>query len=207
MMEDKCPRDPDKACSAVMHDHLSHMNSSLGFCQQFVRRLLDFARPPRSVRQPEEMAGVIEAVVGFLSPSITSRQIKLQVNLDGLRTARVLGDRNQLETLLLILMSNALDALPAGGTLKIGATAAENNVAISVSDNGCGIRQQDLAHVFEPFFTTKPTGKGTGLGLPIAQGIVTEHNGTIAIESSEGVGTVVRVQLPAYLPVAEEILA
>jgi len=152
------------------------------------------------------MGGVIEAVVGFLSPSITSRQIALQMNLDGLRNARVLGDRNQLETLLLILMSNALDALPAGGTLKIAATAGDN-VAISVTDNGCGIRQQDLAHVFEPFFTTKPTGKGTGLGLPIAQGIVTEHNGTIAIESSEGVGTVVRVQLPAYLPVAEEILA
>jgi PAS domain S-box-containing protein len=207
MMQDKCPRDPDQACSTAMHDHLSHMNSSLGFCQQFVRRLLDFARPPRSVRQPEEMAGVIEAVVGFLSPSITSRQISLQMSLEGLRNARVLGDRNQLETLLLILMSNALDALPAGGTLKIAATAADNSVAISVTDNGCGIRPQDLARVFEPFFTTKPTGKGTGLGLPIAQGIVTEHNGSIAIESSEGVGTVVRVQLPAYLPVAEEVLA
>jgi PAS domain S-box-containing protein len=207
MMQDKCPNDPERACSVSMHDHLSHMNNSLGFCKEFVRRLLDFARPPRSVRQPEEMAGVVEAVIGFLSPSITSRQIALQTSLDGLRNARVLGDRNQLETLLLILVSNAIDALPAGGTLKIAATASEHMVALSVTDNGCGIRPQDLPHVFEPFFTTKPTGKGTGLGLPIAQGIVVEHGGTIAIESTQGVGTVVRMQLPMYLPVVEEVLA
>jgi PAS domain S-box-containing protein len=227
MMQDLCPK-PDcvgagvssaqlarsaadegplaKACAVKMHDHLSHMNSSLGFCQQFVRRLLDFARPPRSIRQPEEMSGVVEAVVGFLSPSVTSRQIALHTGIEALRNTRVLGDRNQLETLLLILMSNALDALPPGGTLRIAATGGPQSVTISVSDNGCGIREQDLAHVFEPFFTTKPAGKGTGLGLPIAQGIVTEHGGAIAIESTVGSGTTVRVQLPVHQPVVDEVL-
>jgi PAS domain S-box-containing protein len=207
MMQDKCPADPDRACSGAMHDHLAHMNSSLGFCQQFVRRLLDFARPPRSVRQPEEMASVVDAVVGFLSPSMTTRQIALQTDVAALRNTRVLGDRNQLETLLLILISNALDAVPVSGKLQIAATADDESVSISVTDNGCGIRSQDLAHVFEPFFTTKPAGKGTGLGLPIAQGIVTEHGGTIAIESTEGAGTTVRVQLPVWHPVPEAVLA
>ena len=205
MMQDKCPNDPDRACSTAMHDHLSHMNSSLGFCQSFVRRLLDFARPPRSVRQPEEMTSVVEAVIGFLSPAITSRQIVLQSDLSALAGVRVLGDRNQLETLLLILLSNALDALPASGTLKISAGTNDDSVLLSVADNGCGIAEHDLAHIFEPFFTTKPAGKGTGLGLPIAQGIVTEHGGTISIDSKQGIGTVVRIQLPAYQGVREEV--
>jgi len=212
MMEDVCgkPNCVDqpalpRACATKMQDHLAHMNSSLGFCQSFVRRLLDFARPPRSVRQPEEMASVVEAVIGFLSPAITSRQIVLQSDLAALGATRVLGDRNQLETLLLILLSNALDALPASGTLKVSATTTDDSVFLSVTDNGCGIAERDLAHVFEPFFTTKPAGKGTGLGLPIAQGIVTEHGGAISIDSKQGIGTVVRIQLPVFQPVVDEV--
>ena len=70
-------------------------------------------------------------------------------------------------------------------------------MAVTVSDNGCGIQAENLAHVFEPFFTTKDVGQGTGLGLSIAYDIVKKHNGSILVDSTHGVGSTFTVCLPA----------
>jgi PAS domain S-box-containing protein len=118
------------------------------------------------------------------------------------------ADRNQLETALLNLVVNARDAMPDGGTVtietanvRIGAGDADEipagaYVLLAVADTGCGIASHILPKVFEPFFTTKDTGKGSGLGLSMVYGFVSQSGGHVRIASREGAGTRVRVCLP-----------
>jgi two-component system, cell cycle sensor histidine kinase and response regulator CckA len=124
----------------------------------------------------------------------------------------VMGDRVQLEQVLINLAINARDAMPGGGRLiietrdvAIGGAARRpgtpalppgDYVQIAVSDTGVGIESDFLPHIFEPFFTTKPAGQGTGLGLAICHGIVRQAGGTIAVDSAVGAGTTFTILLP-----------
>ncbi len=177
---------------------LERLEGSLRFCQQFVQRLLDFARRPATRKEPEPVRAVIDGVLGFIGPTLQAKRVSISCDFHGLNSTRVLGDRNELETLLLILLSNAADAVAPGGSIRISAELQPGGlVEISIRDNGCGIPPEALARIFEPFFTTKPVGKGTGLGLAIAKNIVSQHGGRIRLESESGRGTRAIVELPA----------
>src|SRR5581483_9110306 len=176
---------------------LERLEHTIGFCQQFVRRLLDFSRRPSSHPEPEAIGPVLEAVVGFLSPSFLAKKASVAVRDGELAQTRVLADCNNLETVLLILLSNAIDAIPENGDITVQLRSADDeHLEIVITDNGSGISDADQRHVFEPFFTTKPIGKGTGLGLAIAKNIVTEQGGQISLESQSGKGTSAIVRLP-----------
>jgi PAS domain S-box-containing protein len=114
----------------------------------------------------------------------------------------VLADRQQLRQVFLNLLTNALDAMPGGGTLTLRVHAvgppgrSANKVVLEVTDTGVGIAPEHLPRVTEPFFSTKEE-KGTGLGLAICKRIVEEHGGTLVVESAIGKGTTVRVELPS----------
>ena len=178
---------------------LERIERSIGFCQQFVRRLLDFSRRPSAVPEPEPIGPVLNSVVGFLSPSLQTRHVRLSLRTAGCDELTVLADRNNLETLLLILLSNALDAVTENGSITVTLTMIANErVQIIIGDNGKGISEEDQKRVFEPFFTTKPIGKGTGLGLAIAKNITTEYGGEIRLDSTPGQGTTAVVTLPIY---------
>jgi PAS domain S-box-containing protein len=177
---------------------LEQLEGTIGFCQQFVRRLLDFSRKPAPQKQPEEVAPLVEAVLGFMAPSFNAKKVSATAELGEITGAKVLADRNQIETLLLTLLSNALDAVSSGGEIKIRGRQVDSALEIDIADNGCGISDADIAHVFEPFFTTKPTGKGTGLGLAIARNIVAEHSGSIRLDGAPGRGAVATVRLPLW---------
>jgi signal transduction histidine kinase len=177
---------------------LERLEGSLRFCQQFVQRLLDFARRPAARKQAENMRSVVEAVLGFVGPSLESKRIQIDCRLDAVADQVVQGDRNELETLLLILLSNAADAVAPGGKIRVEASAGNGRgVELTISDDGCGIPAEALSRIFEPFYTTKPVGKGTGLGLAIARNIVTQHGGNIRLESESGRGTKAIVALPS----------
>jgi signal transduction histidine kinase len=110
---------------------------------------------------------------------------------------KVLADGDQLEQVLLNLLSNAVDAMPRGGTVRITlAPEPDDHVSFSVSDEGVGIPEEIRDSIFDPFFSTKEIGKGTGLGLSISYGIVRDHGGDILLESQPGRGTTFRVVLP-----------
>jgi PAS domain S-box-containing protein len=193
----------ERASDGITGD-LEQLESAIGFCQQFVRRLLDFSRRPTLHKQPEQVSAVVLAVLGFLAPSIAARRAQVHTELDD--DAHVFADRNQLETLLLILLSNALDAISAGGSIAVHCHADEDHVDIEITDNGCGIAEADAARIFEPFFTTKPPGKGTGLGLAIARNIVADHGGEIRLQGKPAQGTTASLRLPlCRVAVAEEV--
>jgi Signal transduction histidine kinase len=92
-------------------------------------------------------------------------------------------------------VKNSIDAMPKGGKVILEGGSDENKVWVTVKDNGIGIKKSELANMFKPLFTTKP--QGMGLGLPICKRIVEAHGGNISIQSTWGVGTTVRVELPA----------
>jgi PAS domain S-box-containing protein len=191
----------DRSEEARGTSDLAQLEAGLVFCQQFVRRLQDLTRRPPAEKQPVEVARTVASVVTFLSPPILARRARVELSLEGAGGAQVLADRNLLEALFSILLSNALDAIPEGGAITVrGSRPAAERVAIEVADEGCGIEPVDLARAFEPFFTTKQPGKGTGLGLAIARNIVHEHGGTIRLESAPGRGTTACVELPLWRP-------
>ena len=114
-------------------------------------------------------------------------------------------DRGQLDLVLLNLGLNARDAMPSGGTLTIHAREARDlptllpdgrYLAIAIEDTDVGMDAEVRARIFEPFFTTKPPGAGTGLGLPVAFGVVTQSGGTITVDSQPGIGTTFTMYLP-----------
>jgi two-component system NtrC family sensor kinase len=113
------------------------------------------------------------------------------------------ADPYQLQQVFINIINNAYDALLEnnGGTLDIFTFQKENSIIMEFKDNGTGIPKDHLKKVFDPFFTTKEVGKGTGLGMSIVCGIVTDHGGTIDVESEVGKGTKFTIQLP----ITEEI--
>ncbi len=180
------------------------------------RQLLAFSRKQPLRPQPTDLNGLVEGTSRLLRRTLGENiDIRLRRG-QGLWSISV--DRAQLESALVNLCLNARDAMPAGGRLTIEtdnvvldeAYVAQHAdavpgpyVLLSVADEGTGMPAGVLARVFEPFFTTKEVGKGTGLGLSMVYGFVRQSNGHIAIDSTPGEGTTVRL----YLPRGEEIAA
>jgi signal transduction histidine kinase len=94
------------------------------------------------------------------------------------------------------LIVNAMQAMPEGGKLTISTRKKPSRVSLIIEDTGVGMNEEILKKIFTPFFTTKDVGLGTGLGLPVAYGIITAHGGSIKVESKVGKGTKCRIQLP-----------
>ncbi len=172
-----------------------------------IRQLLDFARRrgPRLGRF--DARTLLRQAFALLEPVAARKGVRLEV--DELPTPQVARfDGSQMLQVLTNLVMNAVQATPPGGAVRLAlsegvATPPESTgleprswVRLHVIDSGVGIAEENLARVFEPFFTTKDTGEGTGLGLSVAQGIVRDHDGWIAVESQRGQGSTFTVHLP-----------
>ncbi|MDH4164556.1 MAG: PhnD/SsuA/transferrin family substrate-binding protein, partial [Nitrospirota bacterium] len=169
------------------------------------RSLLAFSRKQVIEPKPDDLNGIIRGFQRILSRIIGEDvAVSLACHRDPLI---VEADKGQIELLLMNLATNARDAMPKGGALRI-ATAFEavntergeippgSYAVLSVADSGVGIEKERQEHIFEPFYTTKEVGKGSGLGLAIAYGIVKKHNGFIHLYSEPGLGTTFRIYLP-----------
>ena len=176
---------------------------------RIVRDMLDFARmkPPRRV--PTSLANAVGEVLLLTSDSLAARGVQVEVDVPS-DFPMLTADPDQLQQVFHNLVINARDAMERGGRLRIRAEAREcfhperggssqPHAVMSFADTGPGIKPEHREHIFDPFFTTKEPGKGTGLGLAVAYGIIEEHGGWLEIQSS-GQGTCVMV----YLPVAAE---
>ncbi|WP_437675235.1 ATP-binding protein [Sorangium sp. So ce131] len=170
-------------------------------CSDLVTALLEYARGKPVGRQPCDVREALRRAVDLSAPRARERRVHLEANSSASVLPAVLVNTSQLESALLNVIGNALDASPRGGAVVIGARPRPHGdvhgVEIDVRDAGCGIRAEDLSRIFEPFFTTKPPGQGTGLGLSLTHRFIQEHQGSIRVESALGEGTTVRMWLPA----------
>ncbi len=156
-------------------------------------RLLDFARPRPPERRPVEIARILEDVVGLSRHSAEKNGVRLRIELaPGLPV--VVADPEQLTQVLLNLAINAIQAMPQGGELLLSASRQNGGIAVQVRDEGEGVPPEHLDKIFDPFFTTK--ADGTGLGLAVAQQIVTRHGGRIEANRNPERGMTFRIWLP-----------
>ncbi|HEX2755392.1 MAG TPA: HAMP domain-containing sensor histidine kinase, partial [Candidatus Limnocylindrales bacterium] len=152
--------------------------------------------------RPVDLAELASATAREAQPLAAGRGVHVVARADPSSVTIVGGDRNRLVQLLLILLDNAFDHSPAGGTVTIAVRRADRNVELAVSDSGPGIPASDRERVFEPF-TGLPGGRrdragGTGLGLSIARRIVSAHRGTIRVDDTRaGGGATLLVTIPA----------
>ena len=156
-----------------------------------VTRFLDFAKPQSLRTKPTELGTFLDGVVARFRRSHPQATVITNYSPD---VPLVSIDAEWMERVLDNLLTNAAQASPDGATITVKTQLADNGAEFAVIDRGSGIAPKDLESVFNPFFTTKPDG--TGLGLAIVSKIVSEHGGRVAVESSPGEGTVVRVWLP-----------
>jgi two-component system NtrC family sensor kinase len=170
-----------------------------GRARDVVRRLLDFARQSESARARASLNDVVDDVVALSRHLIHTSGVKLRLELEK-SLPWILVDVNQMKQVLLNLIHNALQAMPTGGELIIATKSASRDgrdwVLVSVCDTGVGIPKLDQARIFEPFYTTKGNQGGTGLGLSVTYGIITDHGGQIEVESQPGSGSKFTVWLP-----------
>jgi len=164
-----------------------------------VRRLLDFARQGESARVRASLNEVVEDVVALSRHLIRTSGVALKLELEK-NIPWILVDVNQMKQVLLNLIHNALQAMPSGGEMIIASESTSRDgrdwVIVSVCDTGVGIPKLDQARIFEPFYTTKGNQGGTGLGLSVTYGIITDHGGLIEVESQPGSGSKFTVWLP-----------
>lgn len=178
----------------------SSLTDSIRICQGEVTRLdgiirnfLEAIRPRPPDLSEVNIVEVIEDVLRFQAKELEDRGLRIEGELPA-STPVIMADTNQLKQVFFNLVKNAMEAMQPGGTLGIRVRADDHSVYVRISDTGSGIKTEDLGKLFSPYHTTK-TG-GHGLGLMIVQRIIRDHNGHVGIESKEGSGTVVTLQLP-----------
>ncbi|MCA9771183.1 MAG: PAS domain-containing protein [Myxococcales bacterium] len=159
--------------------------------------VVDFARQRPAEKRPLDLARLVAETAKFISFDKRFNGIRIREHYaPGL--PRVHADSDKIQQVLMNLMFNAADAMPDGGDLTLGVSAADDgrSVVLEVADSGMGIHDDVIEKIFDPFFTTKPTGRGTGLGLSVCHGIIRAHGGSIHVLSQPGEGTTFRVVLP-----------
>ncbi len=166
---------------------------------RIIKNLLNFARNPSdSAFHRVDLKVSLEEIISLIDYKLKTMNIDLELSLATLPPVQAQGER--LQQVFINLILNALDAMPAGGKLRIELARADGEAAVTVSDSGTGIKAEHLPRVFDPFFTTKGVGKGTGLGLSISYAIVKEHEGRIQIRSESGKGSTFTVFIPFDQP-------
>ncbi len=166
-----------------------------------IRQLLDFARQTPAPHATVDLRDIIVRTCDLMTPLAKKSAVEIELNV-ATDPVVVEGDATQLQQVLTNLLSNAIAAMPQGGTVNVSVSPADLNgqVTMYVRDSGVGIESQDIQRIFEPFYTTKDVGQGTGLGLSIAYGIVKEHGGELQVTCETGKQTTFSVVLPAAPP-------
>lgn len=179
----------------TLQEITGRINSSVKKGSRLVDGLLHFSRKQISKEfNAVDLATVIRETSQIIAKSFEA-QIEIQVELPERLT--ILGDVSGLSQVLMNLCTNARDAMPNGGVLRIEARREGPQAVVLVSDTGIGMDREIIDKCFDPFFTTKPVGKGTGLGLSTAYGIIKSHDGSITIQSRPGAGTTFVLRFPA----------
>jgi PAS domain S-box-containing protein len=197
-------------------EHVETILAAAHRCSDLSRQLLAFSRRQVLDTRVVDLRDVVKRTQSLLRGTL-HEDVRLQVVVSG-EPCLVKADVGQLEQVVINLAVNAQDAMPEGGTLRIEVVPPSASrhrppaidapsgpcVELVVADTGCGMDAFTREHAFEPFFTSKEPGKGTGLGLAMVHGIVTQHGGSIQLDSAVAAGSTVTISLPACSESATE---
>jgi two-component system NtrC family sensor kinase len=178
-----------------LSEYLGLIKSEAFRCKSITTGLLDFSRIRTGNRLPLDIGEILRSSANLISHQKRGDNIEIALEI-GDDLPLVNADAGQLQQALIALATNAIDAMPNGGKLTFRATSQRNRVAVEVEDTGVGIPTEDMSKIFEPFYTTKEVGKGTGLGLAVCYGIITDHGGRLSVRSNVGKGTTFTILLP-----------
>lgn len=176
-------------------DYLKTIQSEALRIRETVRALLDFSRQRDFTMERVDIAQALKDTLALVRRHAALSNIAIDEKYDS-ELPLVEVDVPQCKQVFLNLITNALDAMPNGGTFTVSTARDREFVRIDFADTGQGIPPANLEKIFDPFFTTKPAVKGTGLGLSVSLGIIQSHGGTIDVKSEIGKGSVFSVKLP-----------
>jgi two-component system cell cycle sensor histidine kinase/response regulator CckA len=165
---------------------------------KIVKNLLGFARQYKPENNLVDINELLERTLELEAYKMRTSNVELSVHLAA-DLPLILADYNQLQQVILNIITNAQQAMAETkrkGKIMVTTGVIEDYVRISIADNGPGISVENMTNIFDPFFTTKPEGSGSGLGLSVCHGIITEHGGNIYAESTPGKGTTFIIELP-----------
>jgi|EPASupsiteSAE347_1022098.scaffolds.fasta_scaffold11363_2 signal transduction histidine kinase len=165
--------------------------------KSIVRDLKCFSRVDESEQKLSDINQCLESTLNIAKNEL---KYKAKVRREYGELPQILCYPQQLNQVFMNLLVNAAHAIDSQGEITVRSWSAGERIFVSISDTGCGIPGQQLAHIFEPFFTTKEAGKGTGLGLSISNEIVRNHGGEIRVESEPGKGSTFTVSIPVARP-------
>jgi signal transduction histidine kinase len=171
------------------------IKNSVRRANNIIHRLLEYARSSEMEVSPQNISKVIDEGISIVEKQATFKNIEIEKNYPQ-DAILVNADKTTLPQVFLNLTTNAIDAMPQGGKIKIRAYKEGDWCVIHFQDTGKGIPQSELPKIFEPFYTTKVPGEGTGLGLAMVQLIIERHRGRISVESQLGKGTKFIIKLP-----------
>ena len=184
----------------VFHEGTATLLAEINNLKTIIGRFSEFSRMPQPQRRPTQVNDVVHSVLRVFHAQLHNNELenndkdKIAVRTE-LADAlpAISADPDLLHRALQNLVLNAIDAMPQGGELTIRTAILRDRIEISVSDTGSGLTQEECGRLFTPYYTTKQ--HGTGLGLAIVQSVVSDHGGTIAVESRKEKGTTFRIEL------------
>lgn len=195
LMEDDTSLEEDQ------RQNMTLIRESANRASRIVNDLMKFARQSNLEMAPGDLRTTVETVLRLTGYMAREAQVRVLPEIPNTGLV-VTYDAQLIEQVLINLVQNAIQAMRAkgGGILRVKMRHTEEWVAVAVQDTGSGIHPDHLNKIFDPFFTTKPAGEGTGLGLSVSYGIVSNHGGRIEVESQIGVGSTFTVWLPVNPP-------
>jgi signal transduction histidine kinase len=188
--------------SDASYHHVQIILEEANRCEKLVQELLEFGRPKCAEFALIDIEEIIRKTMDLVAPHAGKNQVETVIQSNG-QLPRIYADAQQLQQVLLNLSLNAVDAMPKGGTLTLGAAVdSVDQLTVTVADTGIGIDADVLPRIFQPFFTSKKR-RGLGLGLPICDRIVKSHGGAIEVASKPGCGTTFKIHLFLRPPTAD----
>ncbi len=178
-----------------LNEYLGLIHSEAFRCKSITTGLLDFSRVRTGNRHEIDVGEIIKSSANLLLHQKRGDNIEFKLEIEE-DLPLVKADEGLIQQSVIALATNAIDAMPEGGTLTLKAFAEAKRIVIEIKDTGLGIKPEDVSKIFEPFFTTKEFGKGTGLGLSVCYGIITDHGGRLNVRSNVGKGTTFTIYLP-----------
>jgi signal transduction histidine kinase len=190
LLMDELARSSSKRALEAIVAQIDRISSTIG-------QVLDFSRAQPVEVRPVDGAAAVRATLDLIAHRFRQQDLEIQLDVPP-DLPPIAADPHQFEQAFVNILLNACDACTKGGGIRMSARLSDDRarVAWEIRDDGSGIPTENLLAVFDPFFTTKKRGEGTGLGLPVAAGIIRNHGGEITLTSTVGLGTTVTVLWP-----------